>query len=106
MKIRRKQSYHPFVVVAFYLHILPEKLLSQIPGSTQYEWQHKPVMELFGYDWYCQNQHLFHTLQEVATSHRLLQINKALLRILAIQCFLQRHKSHVRHKIFNAAVTA
>src|SRR5688572_20641287 len=45
MQIRAKQSYHPFVVVAFYLHILSEKLLSQIPRSTRYEWQHKPVME-------------------------------------------------------------
>jgi len=105
MKIRPRQSYHPFVVVAFYLHILPDKLLSQIPRSTQYEWQHKPVMELFGYDWYCQNQHLFQTLQEVVTSKRLLQLNRALLRIIAIQRFLQRHSSHIRYKIFNAAGT-
>jgi putative transposase len=105
MKIRPRQSYHPFVVVAFHLHILPDKLLSQIPRSTRHEWQHKPVMELFGYDWYCQNQHLFQALQEVAASRRLLQINKALLRILAIQRFLQKHKSHIRHKIFNAAGT-
>lgn len=105
MKIRPKQSYHPFVVVAFYLHILPEKLLSQIPRSTRHEWQHKPVMELFGYDWYCQNQHLFNTLQDVAASKRLLQVNKALLRIIAIQRFLQKYQSHIRHKIFNAAGT-
>jgi putative transposase len=106
MKIRPKQSYHPFVVVAFYLLILPEKLLCKIPRSTQYEWQHKPVMELFGYDWYCQNQHLFTTLQEVAASKRLLQVNRTLLRIIAIQRFLQKHQSHIRHKIFNAANTA
>ena len=106
MKIRPKQSYHPFVVVAFYLNILPNELLSQIPRSTRYEWQHKSVTELFGYNWYCQNQHLFQTLQEVAASKRLLQVNRALLRITAIQRFLQRHKSHIRHKIFNTAGTA
>ena len=105
MKIRSKQSYHPFIVVAFYLHILPDKLLTQIPRSTRYEWQHKSVIELFGYDWYCQNQHLFHTLKEVAASKRLLQVNRALLRIIAIQRFLQKHQSHIRQKIFNAAGT-
>jgi hypothetical protein len=30
MKIRPKQSYHPFVAVAFYLHMLPEKLLRRL----------------------------------------------------------------------------
>ena len=105
MKTRPKQSYHPFVVVAFYLHILPDKLLYQIPRSTRYEWQHKSVIELFGYDWYYQNQHLFNTLREVAASNRLLQVNRALLRIIAIQRFLQLHQSHISHKIFNAAGT-
>lgn len=62
-------------------------------------------MELFGYEWYCQHQHLFNTLREVAASKRLLQVNRALLRITAIQRFLQRHQSHIRHKIFNAAGT-
>lgn len=105
MKTRTKQSYHPFVVIAFYLHILPEKLMAQIPRSTLYEWQHKPVMELFGYDWYCQNQHLFNTLQQVAISKQLLQVNRALLRIIAIQRFLQKYKSQIRNKVLNCADT-
>ena len=103
MIIRTKQSYHPFNVVAFYLHILPDKLLTQIPRSTLYDWQHKSVIELFGYDWYCQNQHLFTTLQEVAISKQLLKVNRALLRIIAIQRFLQLNTSHIRHKILNVA---
>lgn len=106
MNIRPKQSYHPFVVVAFYLHILPEKLLLQIPRTTRHEWKHKTVNNLFGYDWYCENQQLFDTLKEVATSKRLFQVNRALLRIIAIQRFLQLYKSHISHRIFNAAGVA
>ena len=106
MIIRTKQSYHPFIVVAFYLRILPDKLLTQIPRSTLYEWQHKSVIELFGYDWYCQNQHYFDTLQKVAASSQLLKVNRALLRIIAIQRFLKKHQSHIRQMIFNAAGTA
>ena len=105
MNTKTKQSCHPFVVIAFYLNILPQALRTIIPRSTRYEWEQKPVMELFGYDWYCQNQHLFHTLQEVAASRRLLQLNRAFLRIIAIQRFLQRHSVHIRYKIFNAAGT-
>lgn len=105
MRTRTKKSYHPFVVIAFYLGILPDKLLLQIPSSTKYEWQHKPVMDLFGYEWYCQNQQLFNTLQEVAASHKLLQINKALLRIIAIKHFLVKYKMHIRHKILHAPNT-
>ena len=105
MNTKTKQSYHPFIVIAFYLNILPEKLRAIIPRSTRYEWEQKPVMELFGYDWYCQNQHLFHTLQQVAASRRLLQLNRAFLRIIAIQRFLQRYSEQIRNKIFNAAST-
>jgi putative transposase len=101
-----KQAYHPFIPVAFYLNILPENLLIKIPRSTRYDWQHKRLTELFGYDWYWQNQPLFHTLQAVAASRRLLQLNKALLRVIAIQRFLQRHKTHIRFKMFNAAAAA
>jgi hypothetical protein len=106
MHIRPKQSYHPFVAVAFYLHILPDQLLLKIPRSTRYERQHKQVTDLFGYDWYCQNQHLFQTLQQVAVSSRLLQLNRALLRVIAIHRFLQRYKTQIQFKTFNAAATA
>ena len=106
MKNKAKQSYHPFVAIAFYLQMLPETLLTQIPRSTRYEWQHKKITELFGYDWYCQNKHLFTTLQQVAASRRLLQLNKTFLRIIAIQRFCKRYQAHIRHKVFNAAGTA
>lgn len=105
MQARTKQSYHPYILVAFYLRILPEAILLAIPRSTRYDWEHKPVTELFGYDWYSQNQHLFHTLQQVATCKKLLKVNKALLRIIAIRRFLQHHHTHIRYKLFNAAST-
>lgn len=105
MQLRTKQSYHPFVVVAFYLHILPEKLLLQISRSTRHEWEHKSVTNLFGYDWYCNNQHCFDTLKNISANKRLLQVNKALLRIIAIQQFIKVYKTHINHKIFNAATT-
>ncbi|MBX3238932.1 MAG: hypothetical protein KIT80_09140 [Chitinophagaceae bacterium] len=92
MNPRAKKSYHPFVMVAFYLQFLPEEILAAIPRSTRHEWQHKPVTVLFGYDWYCQNRHLFQTLQEIAVSRKLQKINKALLRIIAIQRFVHKYK--------------
>lgn len=101
---RPRQSYHPFVIVAFYLHILPAQLLSQIPRSTRHDWLSKPVTELFGYEWYCQNQHFFKTLQEVATTRKLLKINKALLRIIAIQRFIKEYRSHIHSSFSNVNV--
>ncbi|MFT3947195.1 MAG: hypothetical protein QM763_09500 [Agriterribacter sp.] len=92
MHLRSRQSYHPFVMVAFYLQFLPEDISAAIPRSTRHEWQHKPVSELFGYDWYCRNLHLFHTLQEIAASSKLQKINMALLRIIAIQRFMHKYK--------------
>lgn len=106
MQTHTKQSYHPYILVAFYLQILPETILLSIPRSTRYEWGHKNVTELFGYDWYLQNQYLFHTLQQVAASNKLLRVNKALLRIIALQRFLQQNHIHIRHKLFNAASVA
>ncbi|MEJ0101428.1 MAG: hypothetical protein WDO19_02230 [Bacteroidota bacterium] len=35
-----------------------------------------------------------------------MQVNKALIRVFAIQRFLQRHTIHIRSKLFNAASTA
>lgn len=47
MTPQSRQSYHPFVMVAFYLQFLPEEILGAIPRSTRHEWQHKPVTQLF-----------------------------------------------------------
>lgn len=99
MTPRPRQSYHPFVMVAFYLQFLPEELLAVIPRSTRHEWQHKPVAALFGYHWYCQNQHLFQTLQEIAISRKLQRINKALLRIIAIQRFMHTYRLLMRSRL-------
>src|SRR5690606_23077663 len=98
MNLRSRQSYHPFVMVAFYLQFLPEEISAAIPRSTRHEWQHKPVTELFGYDWYCQNQRLFQTLHQIAISQKLQKINKALLRIIAVQRFIKKYNLLMRNR--------
>lgn len=42
-----KQTYHPFITKAFYLQILPENLLIEIPRTTKYDWQNKPQASPF-----------------------------------------------------------
>ncbi len=100
-----KTSYHPAVLVAFYLQCLPQELLQHIPRSTQYDWLHKNLSACFGYEWYCQNQHFFYTLKEVAGNKRLLQVNRAMLRIIAIQNFLKSYAAQIHERAFNAAAT-
>jgi hypothetical protein len=100
-----KRSYHPFITVAFYLNMLPDGILQQIPRSTAFEWKHKTVTQLFGYEYYCQNLHLFNTLQAVANNKKLLQVNKALLRIIAIRHFIKKYNNQLRLKLFNASAT-
>ena len=92
---RPKQTYHPFVLVAFFLDILPAEVIAVIPRSTLYDWKHKQVNELVGYDWYCGQQHLFTTLQAVATSRQLLRINRALLRVIALQRFIKKYQQQL-----------
>lgn len=101
MHLHSRQSYHPFVMVAFYLQLLPEEISAAIPRSTRHEWQHKPVTELFGYHWYCQNRHIFQTLQEIVVSKKLLKINKALLHIIALQRFIHKYKLLMRSRLSN-----
>ena len=96
----------PFVTVAFYLSVLPEPLLNKIPRFTRYEWEHKSINSLFGYDWYCQNKHLFDTLQTIALDKKLVHVNKSLLRIIALKQFLKKYSNQIKHKIFNTAGTA
>jgi len=106
MQNHSKQSYHPFILIAFYLNILPESILVKIPRSTRYDWEHKSEINLFGYEWYLENQNLFNALQQIVTNKKLLKINKALIRIIAIRHFLQHHQTHIRYKHFNATATA
>lgn len=99
MALRPKTSYHPYLVVAFYLNCLPEELTQQIPRSTRHGWLHKEQSTLYGYDWYTQNQHTFDALKQIVTHKRLPQINKALLRILALQRFIKVHSHRIKEDI-------
>jgi hypothetical protein len=96
MPPRTKTSYHPHLLIAFYLNCLPPDWLQSIPRSTRHEWSQIDHTALYGYEWAMQNQQLFDTLREVSTSRRLLRINKALLRLIALKRFIDRH--HVRLK--------
>ena len=100
-----KVSYHPAITVAFYLNCLPNELLQYIPRSTHFDWQHKDKSACFGYDWFCQNQQLFQTLRQVSSNKKLLQINKALIRIVAIKRFITNHAACIKDKLFNTTNT-
>ena len=83
-----KASYHPYLLVAFYLNCLPENILQIIPRSTRFDWHHRKIQDSFGYDWFVGNKDLFQTLQLIALNKKLLKINKAFLRIIAIKRFM------------------
>src|SRR6202140_1051518 len=82
-----KTSYHPYLLVAFYLNCLPKNILQIIPRSTRYDWNHRDIQDSLGYDWFVENKDLFHTLQIVAINKKLLKINKAFLRVIAVMRF-------------------
>lgn len=86
-----KQSYHPYLLIAFYLNCPPVEWKQRIPKSTQHDWKHKDTTLLLGHDWFLQNKHLFTTLEHLANNKKLLQINIALLRAIALTRFMQRH---------------
>jgi putative transposase len=91
-----KTSYHPAITVAFYLNCLPPELSQHIPRSTRFDWQHKDKSTYFGYEWFCQNQQLFQTLRQVSSNKKLLRINKALIRIIAIKRFITNYTSCIK----------
>ncbi|MDR3712036.1 MAG: hypothetical protein P4L51_04415, partial [Puia sp.] len=99
MTARAKSSYHPYLLVAFYLNCLPDDLLQHIPRSTKYGWSHKDQVALFGYDWYIQNRHTFDALQQVATNRKLLQINRTLLRVIGLQKFIRTYARRIKDDI-------
>lgn len=103
MQTRTRQSYHPYVLIAFYLNILPKHLLIQIPRSTRNDWKQKNLEQFFGYDWYNEQKHLFDTIQKVAENKHLLQLNTALLRIIAVFRFIQRHTINPKNNISSVA---
>jgi hypothetical protein len=90
-----KLTYHPYLLVAFHLQCLPDQLRLRIPRSTRFDWSNKELSTAFGFDWACQQQQLFQTLQHVAASNKLLRINIALLRIIAIKRFLHLHAARL-----------
>ena len=97
---RPKTSYHPYLLVAFYLNCLPVDLLQRIPRSTRHEWSNKDQVALYGHEWYLENKQLFGTLQEVAASKQLLRVNRALLRVIALKRFVERYQDRIKGNIF------
>jgi hypothetical protein len=100
-----KTSYHPAITVAFYLNCLPPELLQHIPRSTRLDWQHKDKSTYFGYEWFCQNQKLFQTLKQVSANKKLLQINKALIRIIAIKRFITNYTTSIKYRLLSVTQT-
>jgi putative transposase len=100
-----KTSYHTAITVAFYLNCLPPELSQYIPRSTRFDWQHKDKSTYFGHEWFCQNQQLFQTLRQVSTNKRLLQINKTLIRVIAIKRFITIHAASIKNKLFSITQT-
>jgi putative transposase len=100
-----KTSYHPAITVAFYLNCLPTELLQHIPRSTRFDWQHKDKSTYFGYDWFCQNQDLFQTLRKISSNKKLLQINKALIRVIALKRFITTYATGIKNNLFSVSQT-
>jgi putative transposase len=104
MSPRPKLTYHPYLIIAFHLHCLPEELRTRIPRSTRFDWSQRELSTAFGFDWACQQHQLFATLQQVACSKKLLRVNIALLRIIAIGRFMQLHAARFSSKAIRRVV--
>ena len=91
-----KASYHPYLLVAFYLNCLRENILQIIPRSTRFDWHHRKIQDSFGYDWFVGNKDLFQTLQLISINKKLLLINKAFLRIIAIKRFMDTNTAGIK----------
>jgi len=88
---RHKTSYHPFILIAFHLNCLPDNLLGCIPKSTRFDWVHKKFQDCFGFGWYQENKDMLLTLQLISQHKKILKLNKALLRVIALRSFLKKH---------------
>ncbi|HEV2478183.1 MAG TPA: hypothetical protein VGS79_00905 [Puia sp.] len=98
MPPRTKLTYHPYLIIAFHLRCLPDELHERIPRSTRFDWSRKELNTTFGFEWASGQHQRFETLQQVATSKKLLRVNLALLRIIAIKRFLHRYASRLSGK--------
>jgi hypothetical protein len=105
-QIRPKTCYHPFVLIAFHLNCLPDNLLQAIPRSTRFDWVHRDIQESFGFGWYQENKNLFLTLELISQNKKLLKINRALLRILALKAFLKNHAAAIAAGLGSIRMTA
>jgi hypothetical protein len=99
MQQHTKTSYHPYLLVAFHLNCLPKNILQIIPRSTKFDWDHRDIQDSFGYDWFLENKDLFHTLQMVAINKKLLKINKAFVRIIAIVRFTANSMNFIQQGV-------
>ena len=104
MSPRTKLTYHPYLIIAFHLHCLPDELRARIPRSTRFDWSQKELSTAFGFEWACHQEQFFATLQQVATSHKLLRVNIALLRIIAIRRFLHQYATRLSSKAVQQVV--
>ena len=99
MYAKPKTIYHPCLLTAFYLKCLLPEWIARIPPSTRHDWRQKMQSDLCGCDRYNQHEALLSTLQQVAPHRRLQQVNRALLRVIALHNFIrgydQRIKDHV-----------
>jgi len=105
-QFRPKTCYHPFVLIAFHLNCLPDNLLQAIPRSTRFDWVHRDIQESFGFGWYQENKNLFLTLELISQNKKLLKINRALLRILALKAFLKNHAAAIAAGLGSIRMTA
>lgn len=69
------------------------------------EWQQKDSSSCFGFEWFCQHQQLFQTLKLVSTNKKLLQINKALIRVIAIKRFITTQAASIKNKLVSVTQT-
>jgi transposase InsO family protein len=87
-----KITYHPAVIVAFYLKCLPADIEEKIPRSTKFDWRKKHESTLFGYEWFCSNRELFETIEKITLNKDLLKFNKALIKAIALSRFIIKYK--------------
>ncbi|HLF47575.1 MAG TPA: hypothetical protein VI548_14185, partial [Chitinophagaceae bacterium] len=87
-----KITYHPAVIIAFYLKCLPSDIEEKIPRSTKFDWSKKQESTLFGYEWFCSNRELFDTIEKISVNKNLLKLNKALIKAIALSRFIVKYK--------------
>ncbi|MFZ6025671.1 MAG: hypothetical protein ACOYVG_14570 [Bacteroidota bacterium] len=93
-----KRSYHPYILLAFHLQLLPPQVFLQLPRSTKQYSKSKNQADLFGFELCSQQEDIIHTLSLVTRNKQLLTFNKALLHILAIKKYVQTYLFAIRQK--------